>query len=190
MHASAVFATVSLLMAGCAGPQIEAGMNQLMGQPVASLIAVLGYPDAEGSVAGRKVYVWSNQSQETLILPETNYTTGFVAGQPVTLQNTQFVPTNLNFSCRIRAIVNDQDIIESWDYRGNQGGCAPYARRLNQVVRVAASDQAGSAGSDWSKGYAWGVKLGAHAGCATSASIVKNPDEWTAGCEAGRKDKP
>ena len=146
MRASAILGAVSLLMTGCAGQQIEAGMNQLVGQPVASLIAVLGYPDAEGSVAGRKVYVWGNQSQQTLILPETNYTTAFVGGQPVTLQNTQFVPTNLNFSCRIRAIVNDQDIIEAWDYRGNQGGCAPYARRLTQVAAAPASDQSGSTG--------------------------------------------
>jgi len=115
----------SVLLAACAGQQIEAGMNQALGQPVSNVIAVLGYPDTEGNVAGRKVYVWRNQSQETMILPQTSYTTGYVSGQTVALQNTQYVTSNLNFSCQIRVIVNEQDIVESWDYRGNQGGCAP-----------------------------------------------------------------
>jgi hypothetical protein len=173
------------LLTACAGQQIEAGMNRAVGRPISVVIAVLGNPDADGSVAGRKVYVWQNQYHGTMVLPETNYTTGVVGGQLVSLQNTQYVSTDLDFSCRIRVFLDDHDIVQSWDYRGNQGGCAPYARQLAQIDAVAPL----SLESDWMQGYNRGIHDSTQAVCDTPPPGVGNGTDWSHGCQAGSKDR-
>lgn len=97
-------AAASLLVANCAGRMIEQGMRSYAGQPISAVIAKLGFPTSEQVIAGAKVYVWS--------------TVSFVDGS--------------SFQCRIRAIVDAQEIISSWDYEGNEYGCANYARRLSR----------------------------------------------------------
>jgi hypothetical protein len=77
-------------------------MVPYQGQPVSLLIAKLGYPTEQQVIAGNKVYIWT--------------TSNFVEGT--------------NYACRIRAILNSQDIIMSWDGNGNNGGCLEFASKL------------------------------------------------------------
>lgn len=91
-----------MVLSGCAHETIRETMPSYIGQPVNVLIARLGFPTAEQTVAGQKVYIW---------------TTGRL------IEGT-------TYDCKIRAIVGPQDLIISWDYEGNEGGCANYARRL------------------------------------------------------------
>jgi hypothetical protein len=77
-------------------------MGAYVGQPASVLIGRLGFPTRQDNVAGRKVYVWT-------------------AGQMV---------EGTSYACTIRAIVDDQDVINTWDYQGNEGGCRNYAAML------------------------------------------------------------
>jgi hypothetical protein len=96
-----VCATV-LTLAGCAGQTIQSRMNEYIGQPASVLFNRLGLPISEQTVAGRKVYIWTRSN----LVEGTNY------------------------GCKIRAIVDAQDIITSFDWEGNEGGCGVYASRL------------------------------------------------------------
>jgi hypothetical protein len=98
----ALIILAALALSGCAGAKIKEQMPQYVGQPASALFAKLGYPTAEQTVAGSKVYIWS--------------TTSLVDGT--------------SYECKIRAIVDSRDIITSWDGEGNQGGCGRYASRL------------------------------------------------------------
>ncbi|MFC7541791.1 hypothetical protein ACFQU2_23080 [Siccirubricoccus deserti] len=107
-------------------------MNELMGQPAPVLFSRLGYPDAETVVAGRKAYIWGNRRMGAMPIYTPTTTTGFVGTQPVTMTTSTMNMVPVEYACQIRAIVDAEDRITTWDYRGNQGGCAPYARRLRQ----------------------------------------------------------
>jgi len=96
-----VCATV-VSLAGCAGQTIQSRMQTYVGQPARALFDRLGFPTSDQVVAGQKVYVWS--------------TSNFVEGT--------------NYACKIRAIVDPQDIITSFDWEGNQGGCGFFASKL------------------------------------------------------------
>lgn len=79
-------------------------MGTYMGQPVSAVVERLGFPTSEQVIAGNKVYIWS--------------TVRFDEGT--------------SLSCKIRAIVDQQQIIIAWDLEGQEYGCAGYAARLNR----------------------------------------------------------
>jgi hypothetical protein len=121
-----------LTLSGCTGQMIEKGMNSMLGQPVNAVFARLGFPDGETMVAGRKAYIWANQSSGVMPIYTPTTTTGFIGNRPVSMTTSTYNMMPINNQCQIRVIVSAKDIVESWDYRGNQGGCRPYASRLNQ----------------------------------------------------------
>jgi hypothetical protein len=100
------YAIVTLLVApvlsGCAFDTIKREMGSAVGQPVSAVVAHLGLPTEDKVIAGKKVYIWS--------------TSNFVDGT--------------NYRCQIRAVLGDKDIIASWDYDGNLGGCQRLAARF------------------------------------------------------------
>jgi hypothetical protein len=98
----AVGATLFLWLSGCAGYVIKKETNSVVGKPVSAVIAKLGLPTEHRVIAGRKVYISS--------------TSNFVEGT--------------NCKCQIRAILDDKDIITSWDYDGNEGGCGSFITKL------------------------------------------------------------
>ena len=99
--ATALCAT-AIGLTGCAGQTINDKMPSYLGHPTSALIGKLGFPTRQDTVAGKKVYVWT--------------TSNFVDGT--------------NYSCTIRAIINEQDIVSTWDLQGNEAGCEGYASRL------------------------------------------------------------
>ncbi len=82
----------------------EQKLKPFKGQPASALIAKLGYPTKEDQIAKRKVYVWSNSR---------------LAG-------------GTTYFCTVRAVLRDQDVIETVDHQGNEGGCEMYANKLQQ----------------------------------------------------------
>lgn len=99
-----VVAFGAIVVAGCAGQTIKDKMAAYPGQPASAIIDRLGFPSTQQEVAGRKVYVWA--------------TNNFVDGT--------------NYKCQIRTIVDERDTIITWDYEGNEGGCASFAARLSR----------------------------------------------------------
>jgi hypothetical protein len=92
-------------LAACAGSVVRKEMNGAVGQPVSVVVAKLGFPTEDRVIAGQKVYIWS--------------TSNFVEGS--------------NYHCKIRAILDEHDMIASWDMDGNEAGCARYASKLASI---------------------------------------------------------
>jgi hypothetical protein len=89
------------MLSACAGQAIEKGMSALQGQPLSAAIAKLGVPTEERTIAGLKIYVWFHR----------------------TLQE------GTELKCQIRVTMRG-DVIDSWDYEGNEARCARYAAML------------------------------------------------------------
>ena len=47
------------------------GLTAMVGAPVESLVAKIGYPDSDVTVGGRKVYTWDHRKAFTFTVPET-----------------------------------------------------------------------------------------------------------------------
>lgn len=93
---------VCVAFSACAGQMIKDKLPAYVGQPINALIAKLGFPTRQDTIAGQTVYVWT--------------TGGMVEGT--------------SFGCTIRAIVDTQNVITRWDFQGNERGCANYASML------------------------------------------------------------
>ena len=103
----AAIAAACLWVAACAGT-VKEGMTRLQGQPLSVVIAKIGLPTDERTVAGKKVYIWGTPAQEPAKEP---------AKEPGEKK------------CRIQATMNG-DVIESFDYEGDELLCERYAARL------------------------------------------------------------
>ena len=128
MRALIVSAALAVALPGCAQQRIEQGLNAQIGQPAPALFARLGYPDGRTMVGGQRAYVWGSES------PGSGYLSSGHASRPgtgmMTLATSTMTMVPADYVCRITVIVNSADRVLSWDSRGNEGGCAPYARRL------------------------------------------------------------
>jgi hypothetical protein len=91
-----------VMLSGCAGLTFKQKLKPLVGQPANAMIAKLGFPDRQDQIAGKKVYVWA------------------VSG----------ASEGTTYSCTIRAILGDGDIIENIDWGGNEGACENYSDKL------------------------------------------------------------
>jgi hypothetical protein len=73
-------------------------MAKFEGLPLSAAIAKIGEPIDERWVAGKKVYFWGSLVEQ---------------------------PTKGSKQCQIRAMMNE-DVIESFDYRGDETPCQQY----------------------------------------------------------------
>jgi hypothetical protein len=101
-----LFAAIAagLALSACAGRMIDDKMKGYLGQPASALITKLGYPTRQDEIAGKKIYVWA--------------VTGMYRGT--------------SHDCTIRAILNPDDTISSYDFGGNEAACESYAMLLNR----------------------------------------------------------
>jgi hypothetical protein len=95
-------AVACILVAACAGT-IKEGMTRLEGRPLSAAIAKIGPPIDERTIAGKTVYIWGSLEMPTKAPKEKK--------------------------CQIRATMNG-DLIESFDYQGDESLCQRYAARL------------------------------------------------------------
>ena len=120
----------SVFLSGCANQILTKHLNQMMGQNIGVLVNRWGYPDSERTILGHKIYIWGSTSQSMMYMPQTSYTTAYVGNVPIQSTTTSgaFIP--MTASCIIQVAVDSSDDISSWQFRGNQAGCAPYAYRI------------------------------------------------------------
>jgi hypothetical protein len=97
----AAIAAVSISVASCAGT-VKERMAKFEGLPLSAAIGKIGEPIDERWVAGKKVYIWGALGE---------------------------IPTKGAKRCQIRAMMNG-DVIESFDYQGDETICQQYAARL------------------------------------------------------------
>jgi hypothetical protein len=101
MHRLAVLAAC-MLVAACAGT-VKEGMTKLEGQPLSAVVARIGQPIGERSIAGKRVYYW---------------------GSPQLSSKNDRGP-----QCQIQATMNG-DVVERLAYEGDEALCQKYAERL------------------------------------------------------------
>jgi hypothetical protein len=100
-HQFAAVAAAGISVASCAGT-IKEGMAKYDGLPLSAAIAKIGPPLDERWVEGKKVYIWGSLVES---------------------------PTKAEKQCQLLAIMNG-DVIESFDYQGDEALCQRYAARL------------------------------------------------------------
>lgn len=126
MRAGVVAAMALTLLAGCAQQRLSEGLAAHAGQPAATLFAKLSYPDGRTVVDGRRAYVWGSEHASGSFL--TPASSGGV--RQMNLASTTLAMSPVDHHCLIRVVVDQNDRVVAWQSSGNEGGCAPYARRL------------------------------------------------------------
>jgi hypothetical protein len=123
---------VALALSACVSDQMNQGLGFMVGQNIQTAVSRLGYPDAQRTMLGDTIYVWSTNHQVDLPMTTTSTIMGNVGTVPVygTAMGTTYVPAN--FNCTIQLGVGPGDIIKNWQWTGNMGGCARYANALSQ----------------------------------------------------------
>ena len=122
----------ALLLTGCAGEIIQEKMSAMIGRPATLVFAKLGWPDAEREVAGRKFYVWATQDVGSYTLPQYNTETIYGPYGTSTYSYTTYQQYSYNSVCKIRVFVDSQDRITTYDFKGNEDGCAMFADQLSR----------------------------------------------------------
>ena len=123
-----------LLVSGCSNSfeSLQAGLDSLRGYSQEELFMALGMPDSKLQMdKDTVVYTWVNQRSGTILMPTTQTATGYIGTTPITINSYGSQPVNYNYLCTIKYVVKDGMAV-SYEYNGNEGGCAPYAERVSQ----------------------------------------------------------
>jgi hypothetical protein len=107
------------LLPGCVSmvTKMDDGLRTFEGHNVREAIGVLGYPAGERGVNDGHIYLWrTGDGVVAAAVPVGNATFAF-AGP---------------LQCQITMVVNRDGIIESGQWQGDLGGCAPWSRMLYQ----------------------------------------------------------
>ena len=125
-----VAASLVLALSACSQQRIAQELDAYRGQPVGTLFARLDYPDRLTTVGGQKAYVWGSDRPSDATIFTASTGGGRLGQGPVTLTTSAVNLGTNDHACQIRVIVDQGERIVGWDSRGNEGGCARYARRL------------------------------------------------------------
>ena len=133
-----VFLIILFLGACATFENIDYGLSQLKGQPVDRLIEIIGYPDADRTIAGRRLLIWNTDQDVTITTPVTTYNSGSanVYGSggygygTYTGTSTTYVPSTVNYNCTITVEVDRHLRIIKHQLSGNIGGCGRYSSAL------------------------------------------------------------
>lgn len=101
-----------ILLTGCATQHLNSSLHKVLGEPVDILVSAWGYPAGQREMMGHHIYVWSNDGGAMAV---PLYGGGMFAAR---------------LRCEVEVAVNDQRIVTSYQWSGNNGGCAAFARRL------------------------------------------------------------
>lgn len=123
----------AFVLAGCTSFSVlDKEMPKLVGQPIDVAVSKLGFPNAEQTIMGKKVYTWSTTETGTSIVPTTSYSTAYVGTTPISAQTTTYSTQDYTLSCTLRVIVDDKGIVQNFNYTGNNGACFTYSNRLTR----------------------------------------------------------
>jgi hypothetical protein len=115
---------VALVLSGCAiqpvSTKLTNGLQGLVGQPIDSAVAVLGYPDDKREIVNRRIYIWARQGNG-VVMPVVVPGGWFaVSGQGVCVIQLAVVRnTNTNI-----------EYISGYQWNGNNMGCRGYANQV------------------------------------------------------------
>lgn len=112
MKKIAAIALCTALLSGCATARLNTGLQKAIGQPIDVLVDAWGYPSSQREMMGQTLYTWSNDGGAMAV---PMYGGGVFAAR---------------LQCQVEVAVNSQRIITRYQWSGNNGGCAPLARRL------------------------------------------------------------
>ena len=130
-----VFAAVigSVALSGCMSFDVfDAEFPKYYGRHIDTLVAKLGYPNAEQTVMNRKFYIWTTSEQFLMTTPTISSSSGYVGTTPISVTGTSFQTNVLGLSCTIRARVDDAEIIQGINYGGANGTCFRYSNLLEK----------------------------------------------------------
>ena len=133
MRKIAAFAFAALLF-GCdtVPKNINAGLRSFVGKDVHKVFAALGYPATQRTIAGDIIYTWSTNSNVPIDLPSVTTTTGNVNGAPFSATTMGTETTELQYRCAIQVITDSTNVVKTFQWEGNYGGCKRYADALDQ----------------------------------------------------------
>lgn len=127
-----------LLLPACAFNTLNKGLPYLVGQNIDSAVNVLGLPNQQVQIGSYTVYIWDNRYSATIPIynTRTSTTTGSVGSMPLygttTSSTIDYVP--VQYQCQIKLQVDSNNIVQRWEFFGNQGGCQFYANRVGRLV--------------------------------------------------------
>ncbi len=121
---------VSAALLGCAFERLENGLNELLGTNINTLVYKWGHPNSKREIMGKTVYVWTNASTSSYVVPQTKITTDYVGTKPIYGDTISYTSQTINARCVIEIIVDDNEIIENWVFSGKPARCWNYATRL------------------------------------------------------------
>ncbi len=121
---------LAITLSGCGVDRLAERIDTYKGQNISTVVNKLGFPDAEKTIMGKKVYIWGHHNTVSVTVPTTNYNTGYVGTQPYSYSTTTYQQNTFHIVCTLEVIVGQGNIIESWKIDGNSDGCNRYASRL------------------------------------------------------------
>jgi len=115
-----------MVLTACTYSTLDKGLPLLVGKPIDTAVNVLGLPNQKMQNGSYSVYVWDNRFSSTIPLYNTS-----TAGTTTT-STVNDVP--VEYHCQIKLQVDATNIIQRWEYFGNQGGCQNYANGLKPII--------------------------------------------------------
>ena len=147
-HASKLLGVIALILflSGCAVQTfpthgvLHEGLAAMVGSPVKSLVAKIGYPDSDVAVGGRKLYTWDHRSAFTYTVPEnicrqTNRGVFYSQSAPCPcapqigdgVRDTVQVDRTVLHFCTIKIEADGAEKISGYTFDGNRQGCEHFA---------------------------------------------------------------
>tara|TARA_Y100000389_G_C17204906_1_gene385511 strand:- start:99 stop:587 length:489 start_codon:yes stop_codon:yes gene_type:complete len=124
-----------IFFSGCATQAMMLSvMTPYQGKHIDSIINVMGYPENERNITGRKILTWNVGQSGTYYLPKTETVSIYGTGGSATGTITGSQAHSYNYHCRLDVVVNDNMIVQTLSYQGNNGGCDMLHSSLKQGV--------------------------------------------------------
>jgi hypothetical protein len=128
---------LALVVSGCTSmAELDEMVAEYKGKHIQAAIAKLGYPHGERTVAGKKVYYWSDSRSGTRTAPQTSSTTQYHRGRRVEHTTVVYTTESYTYSCTIELAVDESEIVISHTLKGDVNGCQPYAKKLTAKKKI------------------------------------------------------
>ena len=83
-------------------------------------------------VAGRRFYVWETEDSGSILVPQQNTGSVYSGHRISTYTYTTYVPMAYRHACKFRVFVDAKDLITTYDFEGDEGGCSNFATQLSK----------------------------------------------------------
>ncbi|MEZ5919208.1 MAG: hypothetical protein R3D66_04680 [Alphaproteobacteria bacterium] len=126
----------TLFLSACAADPFTVMHDHLKpteGQHIDKAIALIGYPDEEKTIAGKKIYFWRNGGAVALPSTTTSNTRGVIGSTSYSGTTTSLGTSIASISCEIK-IVTENDIILKVEAYGDNYGCRKYSQSIENKL--------------------------------------------------------